>query len=273
MPNPRNHPANLSAALSRLKSLHHDASGVADVVAIGECAIPALKAILFERESSGLYQVRCRAVEALGSLGAFDVLEKFLTEPRPADDPVERLGDDVVVSSAARAIARKKNDDRTFALLHELASRRPLIGLISALASFQRPTAIPILINALGEDEVRLAAETALMSYGAAARSLLLDAAEQFKTSNDLSESQLRKCRSILRLLSEIGVGGREMDRLRPFIASADTQVSLLACRIALSSGSTSTRGKARARLMQLRSRVPWLERMQIEQYLASAPE
>jgi hypothetical protein len=175
-----------------------------------------------------------------------------------------------VVSSAAHTIARRK-DDRTFTLLYELASRRPLTGVISALASFQRPTAIPIFINALGEDEVRLAAETALTSYGSTARSLLLDAADRFKTSNDLSESQLRKCRSILMLLSEIGVGGREMDRLRPFITSADTQVSVLACRIALCSGSKSTRAKARARLMQLRTCVPWLERMQIEQYLASA--
>lgn len=264
-----NHPVGLSVALSRLRSLHCDADGVADVVAIGECAIPALKAMLFEREPSGLYQVRCRAAEALGLLGAFDVLEEFLREWKSAADPVERLGDDVVASRAARAISQRQ-DIKTFALLSELTSRRPLAGLVSALASFRRPEAIPTLIDALGEDETRLAAETGLTCFGEAARPLLLSAADRFKVSHDLSESQMRKCRSILRLLGEIKLDGDEEGRLRPFMTSADVQVSALACRIALRSGSQNIRVDARSRLTDLRTQVPWLEHQEIDQYLAS---
>ena len=269
LPSPCNRPADLSAALSRLRSLHTDADGIADVVAIGACAIPALKAILFEREPSGLYQVRCRAAEALGLWGAFDVLEEFLREWKSAADPVERLGDDVVISRVARAISQRQ-DVSTFALLCELTSRRPLAGLISALASFRRAEVMPILIGALGEDETRLAAETGLVSFGATARTCLLDAADHLKVCNDLSESLLRKCRSILKLLGEIKLDGDEEGRLRPFMTSADAQVSVLACRIALRSGSRRTRMDARARLTHLRTRAPWFERLQIDQYLAS---
>jgi hypothetical protein len=217
LPDPSSHPESLSVALSKLKSLHRDADGVADVVAIGECAIPALKIILLERESSGLYQVRCRAVEALGLLGAFDVLAEFLRERKPADDPVERLGDDVVISSAARAIALRK-DERTFSLLYELAPRRQLNGLIAALASFRRLEAIPVLIGALGEDEVRLAAKTALVSFGWVTRPFLLEAADQLNSIDDLSESQLRKFQSILSLLGDIDLDSADVELLRPFM-------------------------------------------------------
>jgi hypothetical protein len=142
LPNSCDHRSNLTAALSRLTAFHRDADGIADVVAIGAAAVPGLENILFERDPSGLHQVRCRAVEALGLLGVFDVLEEFLRRPH-AGDPVERLGDDAVVSAAARAIARR-NDDRTFVLLCELAMIQPLNGVITALATFEQPEAIPV---------------------------------------------------------------------------------------------------------------------------------
>ncbi len=268
MPESCHEEAKLETSLARLKALHHEADGVADVVAIGECAIPALKTLLFTRETSGLHQVRCRAVEALGRLGAFDVLEEFLRKPGHTD-PVERLGDDVVASAAACAIAQRK-DDRAFDLLCELAAAHPLNGVIAALASFGRPEAIPVLINALEEDEVRLAAETTLSSFGAAARPLLLDAVDRFASGSDLSESRLRKCRSILTVLSEIDLDPSDTERLRPLMRNADMQVSLLACRIGLRRGPATMRSDARTQLICLRRSAPWLERLQIDRCLAS---
>jgi hypothetical protein len=107
------------------------------------------------------------------------------------------------VSIAPPAIARRR-DERTFSVLYELAARRPLNGLVAALASFRRVEMIPVLIGALGEDEARLVAETALASFGSATRPFLLEAADQLNSIDDLSESQLRKCRSILSLLGDI---------------------------------------------------------------------
>jgi hypothetical protein len=260
---------NLAAALSKITALHSDAVGIAEVVAVGARAIPALREIPFQRDPSGLHQVRCRAAEALGLLGALDVLEEFLRRPRNGD-AVERLGDDVVVSAAALAIARR-NNTQTFELLCDLARTHPLNGLIAALASFRRPEAIPILIGALDEDEVRRTAEAALSSFGLDARSFLLDALDRFKFENDLSQSRLRKYRSLLSLLGERNLNFDDIDRLRPFITNPDVQVSLLACRIALHSQSKHARREARARLDELRPRVPWLEGLQIDEYLDSA--
>ena len=142
------HGPGLATALSKITALHGDAEGITEVVAVGAPAILALRKILYQREPSGLHQVRCRAALALGFLGAFEVLDEFLRRPR-SGDPVEMLGNDVVVSAAARAIGRKK-DEETFALLCDLAKTHPLNGLIVALSSFRRPEAIPILIGALG---------------------------------------------------------------------------------------------------------------------------
>ena len=260
--------SHLAAALSKIVALHSDAEGIAEVVAVGAPAVPALRDILFQREPSGLHQVRCRAAEALGLLGAFDVLEEFLRKPRRGD-PVERLGDDVIVSAAARAVARRK-DNRTFELLRELARRHPLNGLIAALASFRRPEAIPILIGALDEDEVRQTAEAALSSFGLDARPFLLDAIDRFRSENDLSESRFRKYRSMLSVLGEAKLNSNDIDRLRSFITNADVQLSLLACRIALRGELKSARSEARTRLDDLRQGVSWLERLQIDQYVGS---
>lgn len=262
------HPPDLAEALSNLKALHGGDIAVADIVAFGESAIPALKETLFECDRSGLYQIRCRAARALGLIGAFDVLEEFLEKPPPTD-PVERLGDDVIVGNAARALA-KRRDEATFALLMEIARRRPLNGVITALASFKRPEASPALVAALGEDEAREAAENALTSCGPAARTALFEALCQVEFTSDPSESQLRKRRSILRLLGAIKLDPAEADRLRPFLASADTQLSILACRVVLRS-SKSMRLRARARLMDLRPQVTWSERSRIDEYLSSA--
>jgi HEAT repeat protein len=263
------HRLSLAAALSKITALHNGAEGVAEIVAVGVPAVPALRDMLFRREPSGLHQVRCRVAEALGLLGAVDVLEEFLRRPRRGD-AVERLGDDVVVSAAARAIARRK-DNKTFKLLCELARTHPLNGLISALASFRQPSTIPILIRALDEDEVRQTAQAALASFGPDARPFLLDAIDRFKFTNAPSESQLRKCRSLLLLVGEARLNSDDIERVRSFTANPDPQVSLLACRIALCSESERARSEAREQLGYLRERVPWLERLQIDQYLASA--
>ncbi len=260
---------NLAAALSKMTALHSDGGGIAEVVAIGPPAAQPLRDILFQREPSGLHQVRCRAAEALGLLGAFDVLEEFLRKPR-CGDPVERLGDDVVVSAAARAIARRK-DDRTFALLCNLARTHPLNGLIAAMASFGQLEAIPVVIDALDEDEVRQTAETALSSFGAVAWPFILDAIDHFKCGSELSESRLRKYRSLLSLLGEARLITEDINRLRPLMSHADLQISLLACRIALRGRSKRARAEAATRLHDLRQGVPWLEQLQIDQYLAVA--
>ena len=104
---------NLAHAIAKLTLLHDGESGVSEVVAFGKAAVPALRAILFQREPSGLFQIRCRAVEALAALRAYDVLVDFLHHHEPAADPIERLGDDAVINAVAQGL-KGLRDERVF---------------------------------------------------------------------------------------------------------------------------------------------------------------
>lgn len=196
---------NLEQAIDKLKSIHESDSCIAEVVAFGKSAIPVLSALLFEREPSGLFQIRVRAVEALAALGAHRVLIDYLDSASVAADPVEALGNDAVLNAVARKLAAVQNK-AVFDLLMRHAERPCLTGVIGALGSFKRPEAIPLLINALEEDGSRRAAEAALEGLGRAARSALLAAAWRRTPSPQYeSESSRRRRRSALRLLTRCG--------------------------------------------------------------------
>jgi hypothetical protein len=162
----------LRHALSRIRSLHDGDLAVIEVIAHGPSAIPHLRTLLFEREPSGLFDTRCRVVHALSALGARDVLIEFLTQRPQATDPIERIGDDAVINAAARTLANYR-DESVFQLLLSLARQRLLPGVIAALGSFRRSEAIPHLVDALAEDECRLAAEGALEKLGSVAHDAL----------------------------------------------------------------------------------------------------
>jgi hypothetical protein len=57
-------PEDVLRAIAKLKSLYADDLCIDEVAACGKRTIPALRELLFEREPSGRYQVRRRAVEA-----------------------------------------------------------------------------------------------------------------------------------------------------------------------------------------------------------------
>lgn len=175
-------------------SFHDDAEvGVVEIVRCGEAAIPTLRDLLFSREPSGLFQSRCRAVEALAALGAHSVLIEFLSTDRVARDLVERLGDDAVINATALALARSRVGG-VFDLLLHLAKRASLTGVIGALGSFDRREAIPLLIDPLEDDASRPTAEAALKRMGSAARpALIATAIVRVPTAELESESSLRR--------------------------------------------------------------------------------
>ena len=157
-------------AIAKLKSLQDGDTGVIDAIACGTQAVSALRQILFERERSGLYQTRCRAV------GASDVLIEFLEKDRVITDSVERVGEDAVINAAARALPNV-HDPHVFALLLRLARHAHVTGVIRALGTSGRAEAIPALIAALEDDASRPTAETALRNFGRRTKGALLNAA------------------------------------------------------------------------------------------------
>jgi hypothetical protein len=260
---------NVEQAIDKLKSLRDGDLGVIDVIACGTPAVPPLRALLFEREHSGQFQIRCRAVEALASLGAYDVLIDYLSGERAVRDPVEQLGDDAVINAAARALIIIR-EERVFQLLLKLAQRPSLTGVIQAMGVFERAEAIPFLINALEEDVSRQAAETALKRMSRRAQSALKVSAKlRLPFPAHESESSLRRRRSALRLLYEVGISQRTWLELQPLMQDADVQISLLTCKLCLVGAPKTERWNAVRRLQELLSDADWMQHDEIEDLIA----
>jgi HEAT repeat protein len=255
-------------AIAKLNSLQDGDAGIIDVIACGKRAVPALRRILFERERSGLYQTRCRAVQALAALDASDVLIEFLETERTITDPVELVGEDAVINAAARALPNVHNP-RVFAVLLRLARHPHLTGVIAALGASGKAEAIPALIAALEDDASRPVAETALYNFGRRAKSAFLNAATmQLPTPERESPSSIRRRRSALGLLAVIGVTREAWAILRHLVDDPDAKIATLACEICLKSASAVERSKAVRRLVKLLVHEDWLRRDDSERVL-----
>jgi hypothetical protein len=260
----------ITQAIAKLTSLHEGDSGVSEVVAFGKAAVPALRAPLFQREPSGLFQIRCRAVEALAALRAYDVLVDFLYHHEPASDPIESLGDDAVINAVAQGL-KGLHDERVFRLLLNLAQRPALTGVIDALSAYPRVEAIPALIAALEDDASRGSAEAALVKMGRAARTALIISARQRRPSSRCeSESSLRRRRSALKLLGLIGISRSTWHELRGLVWDKDPKLCFLACRLGLPNSPAVELQDIVARLLSLWAGADWMLRDEIEQGLVA---
>lgn len=254
----------IQIAIAELKSFCEGESGVGSAVACGMRIVPALRAMLFEREPSGLYQSRCRAVEALAGLGAVEVLIEFLEAKRVIDDPIERIGEDAIINAAALALANFK-EQRVFLLLLRLAQRPALTGVIGALGAFRRVEAIPALVDALEEDASRVTAENGLRKMGPSASAALIEAAARQEPEVRESESSLRRRRSALRLLDNIGFPRDSWSALCPLMRDADAKIAILACKICIEKASPAGKRDAASCLIALLKEEDWLLREEIE--------
>lgn len=265
----RTQPQNVEQTIARLRSTRNELA-VLDVIACGEQAIPALRTVLFERDRSGLYQTRCRAVEALAALGAENALLEFLEAEHTIIDPIERLGEDAVINASALALAHVR-EARLVEVLLRLAQRPALTGVIGALAAVGGADAIPALIGALEEDASRLTAESALLRLGAPARAALLGAVDKKNPSAELeSESSARRRRSALRLLAELGELPKAWGDLRHLVDDKDAKVAALACEVGLAAGPPAERPRVVRRLIALLGAEDWMLREEIEQCLSA---
>ncbi len=259
----------LQPAIEALRSLRDGDRGVAEAIACGKEAIPILRELLFEREPSGLFESRRRAVETLAALGARDVLIEFLESSPDIADPVERLGQDAVMNAAARSL-RELRDPRALQLFLSLVRRRPLSGAVAALGGFQAPETIPYFIDALAEDECRPEAEVALRKMASRTHDALIVAALQDPTRQDReSESRLRQRRSALALLVQTGVRSNEWAALRNIMEDQDPKLVVLACRLCLACAPELEKQEAIDRLRRLLPSAALPLRFDIEQCLA----
>jgi hypothetical protein len=259
--------SNVDSAIAKLVSLHDGDIGVVETIACGSAAVPKLRAILFAREPSGLYEIRRHAVEALQGLRAFDALRAYLSEPRKITDPVERTGEDAVINAAARALGRSI-DTRDLPLLFSLIRDRPLAGVIETLGKFRQTGALPYFIKALGDDFTRPSAEKAIRRFGDRARRALLDAALDREVRHESSGSIGRR-RSALKLLETVSLP-REMvpSDFPALIKDGDPWIALRASRLCLSYLPEPNAKATLARLAKLLRSVDGLLAREIEDVL-----
>jgi HEAT repeat protein len=250
--------------VDKLRSLEEGHRALVEVVACGSRAVPALHALLFEREPDGLFQPRCLAVAALAALKAHEVLIEYLSTLRARADPVEQVGDDAVINAAARALAEQR-DERVFELLLSLAEARLRPGVVEALGAFRRIEALPYFIAALADDDSRPAAETALRNLGVAAAQALMTVATFPAAEERESDSRLRQRRSALHLLAETGIEPQAWPVLRHLMVDRDLTLRLLACRLCLAAAPHIEKANAIRQLIASMDSADWLLLPEIE--------
>ena len=258
----------IEEGIARLRGLREGDLAVPDLITCGQAAVGPLRAFLFARDPSGIFQPRCQAVEILAALGAREVLVDFLAHPPQFADPVEQAGVDVVTSAVASALVQWPDDD-LFPLLLQAVDRKLLPGVVDALGQFARKEAVPVLSAALGEDFCRAAAESGFRRLGTEACPHLLRLAKSRMPSSDAeSEMSRRRRRSALRLWGEMCQGGALPETVWSLMEDADDRVTFLACSVCLPHVSPAEVEKVAVRLVTLLDSSDWLLRTDVEDLL-----
>jgi HEAT repeat protein len=217
--------------VAELTSLREPEKAMARLLPYGTTAIRALRDYLLNSRPSGVYQPRQWVVYTLAELGARSVLLEYLQKPQYLDDPVTRFGEEAVQSTAARELARWK-DNETFTFLMAFAREDRRTGAIEALAEYERPEAAPVFISALEDDFYRPPAIEGLRRLGRKVKPHLIRAAFS-KSDYHGSEPpwSVRRRAAALTLLKDAGPDESDWRKLKILSRDEHPEVAVgLAC-------------------------------------------
>jgi hypothetical protein len=217
--------------IHRLESLRDGEQAVEMLIACGKCVIPHLADFLLNTPPRTIAQPRCRAVRALGELGAYPTLISYFTRyVRPRDSAV-LFAEDAVRSAAARELARYPSAE-VFRVLLDAAWQRVTGGLVLALSEFHRPESVPLLFEILEDDLCREEALNSLRQMPEAVRQFGILCARGSSSVTLEGASAIRRRRATLQLLSEVGVTRGDWQDLRRFLAVNDPATVLASAKI-----------------------------------------
>ena len=249
-----------------LESLPGGDLTVSLLIGCGQRAIGPLREYLLWGKPRGIFQPRQRAVEALAQLGAKDVLVEYLSQQRSIPDFEVRFGEEAVENTAARALAEWLTED-VFRFLLALAQRRKLVGAIETLGKFERREAAPILIEALGDDVCNLPALDALRKIAESVKPLLLAASRRTNAEHEKPSERQRR-RSVVRVLSELPLTGKDWKELRPLLDDEERAIARTVAQVALDWAPPEERDRATRFLVHSLQWAPWFEQLQIQDCL-----
>lgn len=214
-----------------LDSLQDGDLAVDMLVVCGKRAIPALSAFLLKRPPRTIALPRCRAVRALGELGACATLIAYFKQyTRPLDSAV-LFAEDGVRSEAARQLSRYPSTD-VFRVLLEAAWDRATGGLVIALGEFHRPEAVPLLFEVLEDDLCREDAMQSLRKLPEAVRQFGILSVRGLTGVTLDGPGAVRRRRATVQLLSEVGVAPSDWPELRRYLLVDDAATVVAAAKI-----------------------------------------
>jgi hypothetical protein len=252
-----------------LESLQGGSMTAAALIGCGDRAIPALRAFLLNGRPRGIYQPRQLAVETLGKLGAKEVLLEYLSSTVPSEDAVVRMGEDAVLSTAARELSQWQTQD-VFECLSGIGSKRILPGIVETLGSFRRLETFPYLLRALGDGVCRSYAEDAIRKIGEDAKELLLDAANaKSPSAEEESGSSLQRRQWVVRILADLKLRERDWVRVRRLLEETDPDIVITTARIGFDVAPAPDKQYAVHRTIEMLPRAGWFLRSEASTALA----
>jgi HEAT repeat protein len=257
----------IQEAISELDSLMGSESAVDGVVTFGKQAIPYLEHFLLDCPPRTVFIPRCRAVRALGELGAYSVLAQYFERyQRPADSAV-LFAEDAVRSAAARELALVHSDE-VYRVLLEAAKQRATSGLVQALGAFCRHESIPLLFKLLEDDLCRTDAMTELRKVPDATKPyaiLLLRGCTETLIQGSIAT---RRRRSALQLLSEFGICERDWPEIREYLRDEDLDCVIATAHIGFSVAPESETETIVETLIKASARMNWAQEMDVTELL-----
>jgi hypothetical protein len=258
----------IARLIKGLDSLTGGEEAAARLAECGAAAIPPLRSYLLRGRPRKIFQPRVWSVQALARLGGKDVLLEYLFLTKNIADPEDRFGEEAVESAAARALSAWPSESM-FRTLMELSKRRTLAGLIDALVEYKRPECIPYFEHALEDDYYRPAAERAFVKLGAMSReTLAFSAVRPHPGPSEEAPASLRRRRSAIRALCEIGILDDHWRIIHELIMEPDMELAVTASKLGLDYASQPDRLIMARRMIEFMSTAPWHLQEDIENIL-----
>jgi hypothetical protein len=221
----------LDRLIGVLDSLKDGDLAVEMLIAHGQGAVPHLADFLLKGSPRTISLPRCRAVRALGELGAYSsLISYFKNYVRPQDSAV-LFAEDAVRSAAARELMRCTSTE-IFHVLLDAAWQRVTGGLVLALGEFHRLESVPLLFEILEDDLCREDAMNSLRKLPGAVRQFGILSIRGLTGVTLKGPSAVCRLRATLQLLAEVGVIRGDWPDLRQFLQVRDHGTVIAAAEI-----------------------------------------
>jgi len=264
--------AQVERLIAALESLIDGELAVPMLIACGDRAVPYLEHFLLAGSPRTIALPRCRAVHALGELGAYSTLISYFREYEPPGDAAVLFAEDAVRSAVARELLRWKSDE-VFRVLLDAAKRRATSGITLALGEFHRADSIPLLFELLEDDLCREEAKDGLRKVPEAAHQYAILLIRGMTDLQIQGPASLRRRRVTLQLLDEFGALPEEWEDIRSFLYEVDADVVIAAATIGSRMTGTADQKEIVQSFFHISGHLNWAQEDQVTTLLEANRE